>query len=70
MIGDNPFSDIEGANRQALANSESNGGTKNWISILVQTGVYKEGSDSNKADYIVEDLQAAYHLILEKEGLK
>ena len=64
MIGDNPQSDIEGANRKAKANLEKTG-IRNWKSILVKTGVYKDGvDDSNGADYIVDDMEAAYELIL------
>jgi ribonucleotide monophosphatase NagD (HAD superfamily) len=38
MIGDSPFSDIEGAVRMSkLPNNENK-----WKAILVKTGVYKE----------------------------
>ena len=38
MIGDNPDSDIDGANRR---------GSK-WVSILVRTGVFQGGENSDK----------------------
>ena len=46
MIGDNPKSDIKGANM------------KGWVSILVKTGVFKgpENDAENPATHIVEDL--------------
>ena len=41
MIGDSPFSDIEGAVRMSkLPNND-----QKWKSILVKTGVYKEDPD-------------------------
>ena len=68
MIGDNPLSDIEGANRRGKENLQKSG-TNNWRSILVKTGVWKEGADTNNADYVVDDMKAAYELILKEEGL-
>ena len=38
MIGDSPFSDIEGAVRM----SKLPGNEEKWKAILVKTGVYKE----------------------------
>jgi ribonucleotide monophosphatase NagD (HAD superfamily) len=66
MIGDNPKSDIEGANK------------KGWTSILVKTGVFDpndtenstNGNDKeNPASYVVEDMKAAVELIYELEKL-
>ena len=62
MIGDNPESDIEGANR------------KGWNSILVKTGVYQhldEKGNENKhnAKFLVQDMNEAFELILKKEKL-
>jgi ribonucleotide monophosphatase NagD (HAD superfamily) len=65
MIGDNPRSDIEGANK------------KGWISILVKTGVFdpnaatsENGNDrENPASYVVADMQAAVELVFELEKL-
>jgi ribonucleotide monophosphatase NagD (HAD superfamily) len=39
MIGDNPLSDIEGANRRGEENFKK-AGVNNWRSILVKTGVW------------------------------
>jgi len=65
MIGDNPKSDIEGANK------------KGWTSILVKTGVFVVDAESsvngndreNPASYVVEDMKAAVELIFELEKL-
>ena len=66
MIGDNPESDIAGAN------------AKGWTSILVKTGVFdykaasstKLGNDKkNPAKYVVEDFEEAVELIYRLEGL-
>ena len=60
MIGDNPESDIAGAN------------AKNWTSILVKTGVFnpndpktsQNGNDrTNPATHIVETFKDAIELI-------
>ena len=63
MVGDNPASDIRGAN---LYKSPS--GTA-WDSILVKTGVYKSGT---KPEYvpkvIARDVSAAVQLALERSG--
>ena len=60
MIGDNPDSDIDGANR------------KEWVSILVRTGVFKgEGnSERHPAKHVVEDMEAAVKLIFQLENIK
>ena len=66
MIGDNPKSDIAGAN------------AKGWISILVRTGVFdpkaasstKLGNDKeNPATHVVENFEEAVDLIYRLEGL-
>ena len=61
MIGDNPASDIDGANRRG----------DSWVSILVRTGVFQGGDNSDKhpAKYVVEDMQSAVKLIFELENL-
>jgi len=65
MIGDNPESDIAGAN------------TKGWVSILVKTGVFdpkaetsKDGNDKrHPATHVVENFKAAIDLIYKLEKL-
>ncbi|EFA75173.1 hypothetical protein PPL_11247 [Heterostelium album PN500] len=59
-IGDNPQSDIKGANQL-----ESEG----WVSILVRTGIFKgtENDKVNPAKYVVNDVLDAVKLILELE---
>ncbi|PNS19674.1 hypothetical protein CAC42_7518 [Sphaceloma murrayae] len=53
MVGDNPESDICGAN-----SFESPYGTE-WVSVLVKTGVYRGGEPAHKPRTIVEDVYAA-----------
>ena len=43
MIGDSPFSDIEGAVRMSKLPQNEN----KWKAILVKTGVYKENINKN-----------------------
>ena len=65
MIGDNPESDIAGANQ------------KGWTSVLVKTGVFsphaltsKDGNDlKNPANYVVEDFEKAINLIFKLESI-
>lgn len=65
MIGDNPLSDIAGAN------------AKGWTSILVRTGVFdpeaetsKDGNDiKHPATHVVENFQEAIDLIYMLENL-
>ncbi|KAJ3185469.1 hypothetical protein HDU87_000090 [Geranomyces variabilis] len=60
MIGDNPESDIRGAN--------ANG----WVGVLVETGVYKHGDaldGGRKPAVVVKDVEAAVDWVLEKEGV-
>lgn len=60
MVGDNPESDIRGAN-----NYESAHGSQ-WTSILVKTGVYRDGTEpSCKPDVIVEDVDKAVEWAIE-----
>jgi ribonucleotide monophosphatase NagD (HAD superfamily) len=54
-VGDNLASDIAGANKHG------------WKSLLVKTGVYKDGA--HDADHLVEDVDAAVRLALRNEGL-
>ena len=69
MVGDNPESDIAGANQFA-----STHGT-DWCSVLVETGVYDPLLDSASAGYlrhrprvIVRDVAAAVRWALQREG--
>lgn len=60
MVGDNPESDIRGANEY-----ESPHGTE-WTSILVKTGVYREGTEpSCQPDVIVRDVGEAIDWAIE-----
>jgi len=63
MVGDNPESDIRGANEFNSPN-----GTE-WCSVLVKTGVYRDGSiPKYEPKSIVDDVLAAVKWALEKEG--
>uniref|UniRef100_A0A7S2XXA8 Uncharacterized protein n=1 Tax=Fibrocapsa japonica TaxID=94617 RepID=A0A7S2XXA8_9STRA len=63
-IGDNPQSDIRGAN----------GAGDDWISVLVHTGIFRpeqEGCDNcpeNPAQIVAKDVSEAVSLILAREG--
>lgn len=59
MIGDNPKSDIDGANRRG------------WTSILVRTGVFQgeENDKEHPATYVVKDFEEAIQLIYKIERL-
>lgn len=54
-VGDNPESDIKGANLQ------------NWESILVQTGLHKENCQINKAKHVCKDISEAIEIILKDQ---
>lgn len=68
MIGDNPESDIRGANE-----FEPQDGTE-WVSILVKTGVWKETTamkePSHRPAVIVDDVVDAIVWAMRNEGLK
>ncbi|KAL6826260.1 HAD-like domain-containing protein [Trichoderma camerunense] len=68
MIGDNPESDIRGANEFAPAD-----GTE-WVSILVKTGVWKETAAEREPRYkptvIVDDVVEAIAWAMRNEGVE
>jgi len=59
MIGDNPKSDIRGANQ------------KGWISILVRSGIFNgpQNDEKDPATYVVDDFEEAIKLIFELEKI-
>ncbi|KAH6950388.1 HAD-like domain-containing protein [Ilyonectria sp. MPI-CAGE-AT-0026] len=63
MVGDNPESDIRGANEYKSANGAS------WKSILVKTGVWNEqsGIPKYKPDTVADDVFTAVTWALERE---
>jgi len=65
MVGDNPTSDMEGVRR---ANIHHMGSTTQWRGVLVRTGVYKEGDETNGAHVVVDGIEQAVEWILEQEG--
>ena len=69
MVGDNPESDIAGANGHV-----SEQGTE-WVSVLVKTGVWSETRGGRlegvlEPKVVVEDVGAAVRWALRKEGWK
>ncbi|KAK1833153.1 HAD-superfamily hydrolase [Podospora conica] len=71
MVGDNPESDIAGANRYV-----SEKGTE-WVSVLVETGVWKRGRvgeaqlvGERRPARVVGDVKGAVSAALEREGWK
>ncbi|CAK7274491.1 hypothetical protein SEPCBS57363_006192 [Sporothrix epigloea] len=69
MVGDNPDSDIAGANQFSSAHGTD------WCSVLVETGVYDPARDKSSPDYlrhrpraIVNDVRAAVRWALQREG--
>jgi len=65
MVGDNPESDIRGANE-----FESPTGTE-WSSILIKTGVYRAGTKpAYEPKVIVDDVLSAVKWALHEEGWK
>jgi HAD superfamily hydrolase (TIGR01456 family) len=64
MVGDNPASDIKGAN-----NYRSSRGTQ-WISILLRTGVYRDGDNDCGASVIVDNVEEAVRWAVLQENAK
>ena len=63
MVGDNPESDIRGANEY-----DSPAGTR-WHSILVRSGVYSGGTPAHEPRVIVQDVWDAVRHGLRNEGV-
>lgn len=59
MVGDNPESDIQGANTYKSPFGSD------WASILVRTGVYPGGEPAHKPRVIVDDVYAAVQWAIE-----
>jgi ribonucleotide monophosphatase NagD (HAD superfamily) len=55
MVGDNPESDIAGANAYG------------WKSLLVKTGVYREGKPAHEPTRVVEDVEEALEWAVQNE---
>ena len=64
MVGDNPESDIRGANE-----FESPTGESKWHSILVRSGVYDGGKPTYEPKVIVKDVWDAVRYGLKREGV-
>ena len=66
MVGDNPESDIQGAN-----NYRSRSGDTEWASVLVRTGVWdprRGGEPRHPPKMIADDVKAAVDWALKQEG--
>lgn len=66
MVGDNPESDIRGANDYVSRN-----GKTEWVSVLVRTGVWDEARDGEpkqRPRMIADDVRKAVSWALEQEG--
>jgi len=66
MVGDNPTSDIEGARRANIHHRKD--GQTSWQGVLVRTGVYKEGDETNGAAAVVDGVAEAVDYILAREA--
>jgi len=64
MVGDNPSSDMEGVRRANIFHRDSK---TSWKGVLVKTGVYKEGDETNGASVVVEGIGEAVDWILAQE---
>ena len=65
QVGDNPTSDMEGVRRANIHHART---TTQWKGVLVRTGVYKEGDETNGAHIVVEGIEQAVDWILEQES--
>ncbi|KAI0172836.1 putative HAD superfamily hydrolase [Hypoxylon sp. FL1284] len=66
MVGDNPASDIRGANGYRSAN-----GATSWDSVLVRTGVWdpeRGGKPAHEPTAVADDVRHAVRWALEREG--
>lgn len=71
MVGDNPASDMEGVRRANIfhrAEDDAQHVVK-WAGVLVRTGVFKEGDETNGAATVAEGVAEAVEWILKEEGL-
>ena len=64
MLGDNPESDIRGANQFKSENGSE------WVSLLVKSGVFRGGEPSWKPREIVEDVWDGVQWALRRSGWK
>ncbi|KAL9102040.1 MAG: hypothetical protein Q9163_002773 [Psora crenata] len=64
MVGDNPESDILGANQYKSAFGST------WVSILVRSGVYSGGEPAHKPRVIVDDVWDAVQWAMDDAGAR
>lgn len=67
MVGDNPASDMEGVRRANIFHATTAKASE-WTSILVRTGVYSEGDETNGAHAVVDGVKEAVEYILAREA--
>uniref|UniRef100_A0A7S0J1X8 Uncharacterized protein n=2 Tax=Calcidiscus leptoporus TaxID=127549 RepID=A0A7S0J1X8_9EUKA len=70
MIGDNPASDMEGVRRANIFHRTAALPEKStsWAGILVRTGVFKDGDETNLAEVVTDGVAGAVEYVLKKEG--
>ena len=67
MVGDNPASDIAGANAWTAA-SKAAKDAATWRSVLVRSGVYGGGRPAAEPEVVVDDVREAVRWSLAEEG--
>ncbi|KAI5812100.1 HAD superfamily hydrolase [Pyronema omphalodes] len=60
MVGDNPASDIRGANNFTQGRAQ-------WVSCLLRTGVFRDGEDNAGAHHIADNVESAVMWAVERE---
>ena len=70
MVGDNHKTDILGASRALQVAEDSKGRRRKWKSVLVRTGVWKEGLPTHGATVIRNHVQEAVAWILQENQME
>mmetsp|Transcript_18337 Transcript_18337/g.63127 ORF Transcript_18337/g.63127 Transcript_18337/m.63127 type:complete len:102 (+) Transcript_18337:920-1225(+) len=65
MVGDNPASDMEGVRRANIAHRAR--GTAPWCGVLVRSGVFSDGDETNGAETVVHGVGEAVDWIIKNE---
>lgn len=70
MVGDNPASDMEGVRRANIFHRAGGDDGIKWAGVLVRTGVFKDGDETNGAATVADGVKEAVEWILQEEGLE